>query len=154
MSKKSKKNTASAKKTKYYIHQLKPQIEISGFEFCSLEDIDKIKNNSATEIFIYDLLEYIPYEDLFTVYQEILKKLAKNGIIHIHGTDLRSLCLSVLDGQINSGVFRSILFGYHKRNIMSISDIKLFIGSYPNLVIQKIKFLNGLQYYIECLSNE
>lgn len=139
---------------KYYIHYLKPQIELNGFTFYDFNKINKIKEKSLDEIFIYDLLEYIKYGDLSEVVEVISNKLTKNGILHIQGTDMKSLCLAVVDSQLDSNIFRSIVLSPNKKNLMSFNEIRTFIDGFNNIHINKIKFINGLQYYIECSKNE
>jgi hypothetical protein len=139
---------------KYYIHINKPQIEVNDFEFYEISKLNKLKDNSISEVLIYDLLEYINYVDIYEIFKTITEKVVVDGKIHIQGTDLKSLCLAVLDSQIDSNIFRSILFGLNKKNIMSLNDTRKLIDSFSNITVNKIKFLNGVQYYIECLKNE
>lgn len=137
---------------KIYLHILQPNIPIAEFEFHSINDIKKLKNESAKEIAIQDLLEY--YEDKYvnSLLNEIVSKLENNGKLHIQGMDIRSLCSSFVYGQIDTIAFKSLIIN-NKKNIYSISQIKNSIKQINGLEISKIKFINGLQYYLECIKS-
>lgn len=137
---------------KYYLHFFQSE-NPQGFSFYDFNKIDKIKQSSVSSIFIFDLLEYISYTDSLSTIQKIIDKLSDGGTLYLQGTDLKNLCLLMLNNQIDSNIFRSIMFGKHKKNILSISDIKKILESCTDITITQIKFFNALQYYIECKKN-
>lgn len=137
---------------KIFLHFIEPQVKIEEFEFFDASKIDKIKDNSVQEIAIQDLLEYFSDTESIRILVKIVSKLKPKGKLHIQGTDANSLCCGVAYSQIDIMTFKALLFGAKKNNIFSISQIKKSIENNLNeLEINKIKFLNGLQYYIECL---
>ena len=135
---------------KYFIHYNKPPVDISGFDFYDFAKLNKIKDSTIKEIFIYDLLEYVPFMDVHSIYNELLDKLEPNGLLHIQGTDSKSLCLSLLSSQIDNNAFRSMIFGAKKINIMSFNELRKLLESNGKAYITKTKFINALQYYVEC----
>ena len=82
----------------------------------------------------------------------IASKLKSKGKLHLQGTDANSLCCGVAYSQLDIMTFKTLLFGAKKNNIFNVTQIKKSIENYiKDVEINKIKFLNGLQYYIECV---
>lgn len=138
--------------SKIYLHYIEPQISIEDFKFYDAQKIDKLKDNSINDIFLNDLLDYNNSNDNITLLNKCIEKLKPNGKIHIQGFDTRAICHGLTYGQIDISLFKNLVFSNGKINIHSIEEIKNILNKeYKNkLVIEKIKFLNGLQYYIEC----
>lgn len=137
--------------SKIFLHLIEPQIKAEGFEFYDASKIDKIKENSLEEIIIQDLLEYFSDNDYIKILINIVSKLKPDGKLHIQGTDANSLCCGVAYSQIDVMTFKALLFGANKSNIFSLTQLKTQIeDNIKSIDINKIKFLNGLQYYIEC----
>jgi hypothetical protein len=141
---------------KIYLHYLEPQIKLDGFEFVDILKIDKIKNSSVEEIIIQDLLEYNNDTINISILNKIISKLQPNGKLHIQGLDAKAMCYGIVYSQLDISTFKILVFGSNKNNIYSIGQIKNCIANDLNnkLIIEKIKFLNGLQYYIECVKND
>lgn len=138
--------------SKIFLHLIEPQIKVEGFEFYDASKIDKIKENSLEEIIIQDLLEYFSDNDYIKILINIVSKLKPDGKLHIQGTDANSLCCGVAYSQIDVMTFKALLFGASKSNIFSLTQLKTQIeDNVKSIDINKIKFLNGLQYYIECV---
>ena len=138
---------------KIYLHYFEPKIKIDGFEFVNIEKIDKIKNNIYEEIIIQDVLEYHSDNNAVILLQKIASKLQTGGKLHIQGLDSKALCYGVVYSQLDVEAFKNFVFGSGKNNIYTINQIKGFIKNQAGelLSINKIKFLNGLQYYVECI---
>ncbi len=151
---KTKKNKIISKKI--FLHYIEPQVKIDGFEFVHIDKIDKLKNNSMEEILIQDLLEYHSDEENIGILNKLIGKLMAGGKIHIQGLDSKALCYGVTYAQIDTNTFRALVYGFGKHNIYNISQIKsLIFNEFKSaLVIEKIKFINGMQYYIECIKHE
>lgn len=135
---------------KYFMHIIKSTYDIANFEFVSLDKIKKIKNKSASEIMIQDLLEYLSDEEMHDKLQTICDKLKTDGKLFIQGVDPRSISASLTYGQIPLSLFRTMVFGVGKKNIYAIAQIKELISSINDMKITEIKFINAIQYYIEC----
>lgn len=149
MSKLSKPTKPKLISDKIYLHYIESEFKIDGFEFYNASDIDKLKENSISEILLQDFLDFNNDHDNNKILSDIVNKLKVGGILHIQSLDLRSLCNSLVYSQIDDNTFKAIVFGNGKTNLYSIPQIKELIKQ-TNLKINKIKFLNGLQYYIEC----
>jgi len=141
---------------KIFLHYLEPQVKIHGFEFVHIDKLDKIKNNSIEEIVIQDLLEYHNDADNTGIINKLCAKLSVGGKIHIQGLDSKALCYGVTYAQIDTNTFRALVYGRGKNNMYNVSQIKNLIASEFNTIlsINKIKFINGIQYYIECEKHE
>lgn len=137
---------------KIYLHYFKPDVELNDFEFIEVQKLGKIKDNSLTEIIIQDLLEFNDHNTNTAILNKVLSKLKSGGILHIQGLDIKAMCYGVVYSQIDTIAFKTLVFGQGKNNIYTIAQIKKLITNEMNNLfdIQKIKFMNGLQYYIEC----
>jgi hypothetical protein len=136
---------------KIFLHFIEPQIKIEDFNFFDVSKLDKIKESSLQEVIIQDLLEYFTDAEFVAILSKIVSKLKRGGKLHIQGIDAHSLCCGVAYSQIDMLAFKAMLFSTNKNNIFSITQIKQTIeNQITNIEINKIKFLNGLQYYIEC----
>jgi hypothetical protein len=152
MTKLSRKNNKIS--SKIFLHFIEPEINLEGFQFYDINKLNKIKDLSLEEIVIQDLLEYFSDMEFIDVLSKITNKLKPAGKLHIQGTDANSLCCGVAYSQIDIETFKILLFGAKKSNIFGLSHLKKHIeNNLTNLSINKIKFINGLQYYIECVKN-
>lgn len=137
---------------KLYIHHIEPQVKLDNFEFYPLGKIHKIKNESLEEVIIQDALEYFNDSDAVMILNTIISKLENGGKLHIQGLDSKALCYGVVYSQVDISTFKVLVYGIGKTNIYTISQVKNLIASLSaHISINKIKFLNGLQYYIECI---
>lgn len=138
---------------KIYLHYFEPKIKIEGFEFVNIEKIDKLKNEMYEEIIIQDVLEYHIDTNAIILLQKIVSKLRSGGKLHIQGLDSKALCYGIVYSQIDIETFKVFVFGSGKNNIYTISQVRHFVqNSFKDILdINKIKFLNGLQYYLECI---
>lgn len=138
--------------SKYYIHVKKPNPELQNYEFIPVENLEnKLEEISAEDIHIHDLLDYLD-TNVMGILQLIKSRLKKNGKLTLQGTDIKSLASSLIHGQIGVGTFKSMVYGIDsdKRSSYSISEIKSILNNLDSIKIDKIQFLNGSQYYIEC----
>jgi len=150
MNKLSRKNNKISNKV--FLHFIEPQIKLEGFEFYDVSKLDKIKDSYLDEVIIQDLLEHFPDTESIPILRKIISKIKQNGKIHIQGTDANALCCGVAYSQIDIMTFKSLLFGNNKINIFNLAQLKKQIqDNIKNIDINKIKFINGLQYYIECV---
>jgi len=133
-----------------YLHFIKPLVELEKFEFFDLNNIKKIRRSSVDEIFIGDLLDYLDDENAITLLNNLCLKIKKNGKLYIQSNDAKCLCAALIYDNINTKIYKNILFSYQKKNIFTLNEIKRMIRSIDSLGIEKCKFLNGVQYYIEC----
>ena len=137
---------------KIFLHLTEPSIKVEGFEFFDVSKINKIKAMSLEEVIIQDLLEYFSDSEAVQLLVNIASKLKSKGKLHLQGTDANSLCCGVAYSQLDIMTFKTLLFGAKKNNIFNVTQIKKSIENYiKDVEINKIKFLNGLQYYIECV---
>lgn len=141
--------------TKIYLHYFQPKVPIDSFDFVDVNKIDKIKDSSYEEIIIQDLLEYYNDSNAMLLLNKIVSKIKPGGKLHIQGLDSKALCYGVVYSQVDTMTLKMLLFGAGKSNVYTLSQIKSLISSeIARIKINKIKFLNGLQYYIEYIKDE
>ena len=136
-----------------FIHIIEPSVMLDNFEFMSVSKIKKIKKNSIDEIYIGDLLDYLSSDDGFIILQEIVTKLTAGGKLHIQSSDAKCLASALLYNNINIAIYKGLLFN-DKKNIYTLTEIKNILSGIQNIKISKCKFINAIQYYIECFKNE
>lgn len=146
---KTQKNKDKQKKL-LFLHILEPDILIDNFEFVSISKIKKIKKNSADKIYISDLLDHISDSETTIILNEICSKMTSGGKLYIQSSDSNCLASSLIYNNINSDIYKKILFNNNKKNIYSLGELKNIIGGIPGLKIDKCRFVNAIQYYIEC----
>jgi len=132
------------------LHFFEPSSTLDGFEFVDVKKIKKIKNKSVKECFIGDLLDYIKDDKALILLKEIVAKLCDNGKLYIQSNDANSLCLAMTLNHINLPILKNMLFLVDKKNIYNIIEIKKIIDQTKGLSIDKYRFINNIQYYIEC----
>lgn len=136
-----------------FIHIIEPSVMLDNFEFMSVSKIKKIKKNSIDEIYIGDLLDYLSSDDGLIILQEIVTKLTSGGKLHIQSSDAKCLASALLYNNINITIYKGLLFN-NKKNIYTLTEIKNILSGIQNIKISKCKFINAIQYYIECFKNE
>lgn len=140
---------------KYFIHFFKPAInDLKDFEFISFEKIDNIQGCSIESIYIHDLLDYVEEKDLKKTIRILKSKLIEGGKLYIQGTDIKSASAALLYGQINTKVYKSMIYGIGKKSTYTTSDIKELLLEIDGLKILSINYINASQYYIECVLHE
>lgn len=137
-------------KKQLYLHVVKPLVELEKFEFFDIKDIKKIRRSSIDEIFIGDLMDYADDENTTALLNEISLKLKKGGKLYLQSNDTKCVASALIYDNINTKIFKSIIFSYQKKNIFTLAEIKRMLSSIESINIAKCRFLNGVQYYIEC----
>lgn len=137
------------KETKIYLHIINPSIGIEGFEFFDLKQIKKIKKASISEIYIGDLLDYIDIDNENQIISEIINKLSPKGKLHVQGVDAKSLASYLIYNNINVELYRNILYNNNKKNIHTLGSLKNLLSFYGNLQLNKARYINNIQYYVE-----
>lgn len=148
--KKSKSSNIKKQNKKYFIHLKENTIPIENFDFYDIKKLNKIANGSVKEIYVQDLFDF--YTDNMTIglLNDLANKLSKDGILHIQATDAINLSISLIYKQIDINIYKTIIFNNNRINIFSMSKLVKIIQESGRFTISKRKFINGLQYYIEC----
>lgn len=139
---------------KYFVYLQPPLAKIDGFEFLHIKDIETMSLLSLDYVYIYDLLDYIDEQSCEKTLKLIKSRLKTNGRLIFQGTDIQSLSASLIYGQIELATFKSMIYGTGKKTSYTISNIKTILNDISGLEISKIQFINGSQYYIECVKYE
>lgn len=138
--------------TKYYVHIVEPENFDSNLVYIPLDQFaKKRKQNYKEDILINDLLEYFFYNDSKQVLFDIVTKLKKDARLHIQGIDARSVANNFVNDLMDLEIFNMLMYGYGKKQVLSFSKIKYLLDSIPDIRIENIRFINGINYYIECI---
>jgi hypothetical protein len=100
-----------------------------------------------------DLLDYVNDEKIKDLVLDITQKLKTDGQLFIQATDSKNLAFALVYGQINNDIYKNIIYGTNKKNTHTMGEIKNLLSTIDNLNITKCKYINTMQYYIECQKN-
>jgi len=137
----------------YFLHCVQPERDIQDLEFVHIDRFlkKKSKNKNVNSVFIGDLLEYFDYDDASIVISDILNKLEPGTTLIIQGIDSKSICQSFGSDELLPPIFNMLIYGKGKKSIFTFPTIKYIVESKENLEVSKIKFLDSIHYYIECI---
>lgn len=125
---------------------------IDGFQMLPMKDgacdVEGIIPNSCEYVVVEESLEYTK-DPAFL--DKVFSMIRKNGVLQMHGTDLRSLCLGYVTGEIDDENFNK--FVKDRNNLGSLYPI-LISQVQGRQGIDVIKAdLNGIKYEIVCRRN-
>lgn len=134
-----------------FLHMIKPDMIPIDFEFCSLENFDKIEDASIDNLIIQDMLDYIVDGLESDIVSSIHSKMSPGGLLHIQSIDLKQLGIAIAFEDVDISLVKKILYPY-KKSIRNMKDAQnLFLANKFN--IQNSKYVNVFEYYI-CLSKD
>jgi hypothetical protein len=115
------------------------------YKFYSLEEISDLKNDHEN-IYIGDLIDYIPPSEIEGTIQEIVSKLSDTGQLHIKGPDI--LQLSWFCGRLNIDLkkFRYIIYGTGRKGCYSLDEVMEMTVSGTGLAVASTSYTNGYEY--------
>jgi len=148
------KNNKIKNKLSIFLHIMEPSISIDGFEFYDAKKIKKIKKNSVEQIYVGDLFDYLADNEVLEYIDEIIFKLPKNGKLIIQSIDPRCLASELLYNNMHIGIYKNLLYGLGKKNTHTLGEIKKIILSSGHMKIDQCRFVNNVQYYVECIKDE
>ena len=122
---------------------------IEGFQMIAMKDgvcdVEGIIPNSCEYVIIEEALDYTKDPQFL---DKIFSMVRKGGVLQIHGTDLRSLCLGYVAGEVDDKTFNDFI--KDRNNLSSIYPI-LTSRVQGRQGINVIKAdLNGVKYEIMC----
>jgi len=125
---------------------------IDGFQMLPMKDgacdVEGIIPNSCEYVVVEESLEYAKDPSFL---DKVFSMIRKNGVLQMHGTDLRSLCLGYVTGEIDDENFNE--FVKDRNNLGSLYPI-LISQVQGRQGIDVIKAdLNGIKYEIVCRRN-
>lgn len=143
-------NNNSPNKT-LYLHIIEPEKLSEQFKFLSVKDFLKKKKIKDSDIFIGDLLEYFSHDASLDIFNNIVEKLSTGFKLLIQGVDIRSIANSFSMDEMNETIFNMLVYGNGKKQSISFYKMKNIIHARANIEIDSIKFMNSINYYIECV---
>lgn len=113
--------------------------------FCSLSDLENLKTE-YDNIYIGDLIDYLPKDNIKEVLQEILDKILPNGQLHIKGPDIFQLCWYCAKSNLELSKFRYIIYENGRKSCYTVDEIILLINNIVHIQIDSISYVNGYEY--------
>ena len=115
------------------------------YKFHSLEEISDLKNDYEN-IYIGDLIDYIPPSNIEKTIKEIVSKLSDVGQLHIKGPDI--LQLTWFCGRLNIDLkkFRYIVYGTGRKGCYSLDEVMEMAVLGTGLAVESTSYTNGYEY--------
>lgn len=133
-------------KIKYFVYHHNLNILDDSYEYIEYSKLKKIKK--ADEIFVFDMLDFLDHEQQKESLKLIASKLKNLGTIKVQGVDALLLSSALLNKQIDLQLYNNILLN-GKKYIHTMGQIRQLVQD-AGYVILETKFLNGIQYYLNC----
>jgi len=118
-----------------------------------IDDITEIKTEYEN-IYIGDLIDYIPINQVKETLQEIIDKLVKNGRLSIKGPDILQLCWYCSKLNLDVNKFRYIVYQTGRKSCYSMDEIILILSNIPGISIESASYVNLYEYSIVVNKNE
>ena len=113
--------------------------------FCSLEEMSNLQDDQEN-IYIGDLIDYIPLSEIESTIKVIASKLSDTGQLHIKGPDI--LQLAWFCGKLNLDLkkFRYILYGTGRKGCYNLDEVIEMTVTLTGLVVDSASYTNGYEY--------
>lgn len=113
-----------------------------------LNEIDKLKRSSITELECFDVLESSENDDIL---QDLMSKLRTGGVLKLKGTDARQVCKVFERGHIGETELTKLLVR-NKLRAVSVADILEKISTNKEMSIL-FAGVSGTGYLVEVKRN-
>lgn len=123
------------------------------YRYYDLEDIHDLKSEYEN-IYIGDLIDYLPKDKIKTTIQEIVDKLEQNGKIHIKGPDIFQLCWYCSKLNLDLGKFKYIIYENGRKTCHTLDEIILLFRDIPGIKIDSASYTNAYEYSITMVKYE
>lgn len=117
------------------------------YDFCSIDELEKLKTE-YTNIYIGDLIDYLPTDKTKEILQEILDKIVPNGQLHIKGPDIFQLCWYCSKLNLDLSKFRYIIYENGRKSCYTVDEIIVLISDIPDIQIESASYINGYEYSV------
>ena len=135
----------------YYVHIFEPDQKIQNYKFINLSEFTKKKHKKQKcSVYIGDLLEYFDRNECLNILNQIVDKLGAGSKLYVQGVDSKSIAQSFASDELTEIMYNVMMYGLGKKNIFTFPTIKHLIKTIQTLEIHDIKFMNSINYYIEC----
>lgn len=119
-----------------------------------LSDIEQIDNNSCDNIFIGDLLDYIPPKDFEDTLNSIVDKTKTDGLIHIQAPDIFQVCWFGARMNLSMDKLRYILYENQRGFCHTFDEMISLVNKIKNTKIDMASYTNGYEYSISIKKHE
>lgn len=121
----------------------------SDYTECLISDIDTIPAASCDNVYIGDVLDYLPEENIQIFLADVIQKINKeNGMVHIKAPDILQTCWYASRMNIDINNLRYILYDTKRMRCHTLEEIVAIINSIPNTIISSTSYANGYEYSI------
>lgn len=119
-----------------------------------LSEIETLADNSCDNIFIGDILDYIPPKDFNNTLDNIVSKTKTNGLIHIQAPDIFQLCWLASRMNLNIDKLRYILYDNQRGICHTFDEMIDLLNTTANIKIDTASYTNGYEYSISIKKHE
>jgi len=118
-----------------------------------VSDISTLKTDYEN-IYIGDLIDYLPPDQINSKLIEIIDKLVQNGKLHIKGPDILQLCWYCSKLNLDLSKFRYIIYQTGRRSCYSMDEMILVLSDLPGIKIESSSYTNAYEYSITVIKYE
>jgi hypothetical protein len=118
-----------------------------------VSDISTLKTGYEN-IYIGDLIDYLPPDQIHSKLIEIIDKLVQNGKLHIKGPDILQLCWYCSKLNLDLSKFRYIIYQTGRRSCYSMDEMILVLSDLPGIKIESSSYTNAYEYSITVIKYE
>lgn len=118
-----------------------------------VSDISTLKTGYEN-IYIGDLIDYLPPDQINSKLIEIIDKLVQNGKLHIKGPDILQLCWYCSKLNLDLSKFRYIIYQTGRRSCYSMDEMILILSDLPGIKIESSAYTNAYEYSITVIKYE
>jgi len=128
-----------------FFHVLDHELQPPNSNIDNITNIDKYDNNSIQNIYIQDLLDFLPAHEHSIIIDKVFDKLVHGGVVHIQAPDLKHLANAIVFNTVNVSLAKEILYP-KKSSISTIYDILTLLKD--RFIIINKKYVSIFEYYI------
>jgi len=123
------------------------------YRYHSLDELENLPDSQYENIYIGDLLDYIPPDQIQELLAKISKKLAKDGKLNIQGPDILQMCWYCSKFNLDISKFRYIIFQTGKKICYTLDEVVSMVST-TDLKIESASYINAYEYSIMVVQNE
>lgn len=135
------------KKNNIYLSNLDTEDIPNGFELVSVEQFDKLDDDSVDEIFVKDFLGMILEKNISKFLDGLQSKLKASGFIHLQDIDIEQFCLYIANKVIP--IETKNILHINRINTWYMSLITQYISTMSNMKICQMNYVNGYEFYVK-----
>lgn len=123
------------------------------YRYYCVSEIDDL-NSKYENIYIGDLLDYLPQNQIQEIVNKISDKLEDNGQIHIKSPDILQMCWYCAKFNLDLSKFRYIIYQTGRKFCYTLDEIVLLFSKIDKMKVETASYINAYEYSITVTKHE